>query len=82
MTTQVTFKTDDNIKKDALKKAKRDGITLKAFLTYCLRSYIRWDLELWIKSNIKIEWFEWIEWSEEFIGSPLYKKWEKILSSL
>jgi len=38
--TQITFKTDAILKKTALKKTKRDGITLKALLTMAMRSYV------------------------------------------
>jgi len=48
MLAQVTFKTDDELKRQALAKAKRDGITLKAFFTYCMRSYTSGGLDLGI----------------------------------
>jgi len=40
MLTQVTFKTDDALKKAALAKAKSEGITLKALLSKTLQDYI------------------------------------------
>lgn len=48
MITQVAFKTDVELKKSALQKAKREGVTLKAILTYFMRSYIAGDIELGI----------------------------------
>lgn len=48
MTTQVTFKTDDELKRRALSKAKSDGITLKAFFIYCMKSYTSGQINLGI----------------------------------
>jgi len=46
MITQVAFKTEEELKKNALAKAKREGVTLKAVLTYFMRSYVAGDMEL------------------------------------
>ena len=46
MTTQVAFRTDEALKKSAFQKAKMDGVTLKAVLTYCMRSYVQGDIEI------------------------------------
>jgi hypothetical protein len=46
MISQVAFKTDEVLKKSALQKAKREGVTLKAVLTYFLKSYVAGDIEL------------------------------------
>ena len=46
MTTQVVFKTDEDLKKSAIEKAKQEGMTLKAVLTYFMRSYVAGDIEL------------------------------------
>lgn len=40
MTTQVSFTADENLKKKALEKAKNEGLTLKAFLIYAMKSYV------------------------------------------
>ena len=46
MTAQVAFRTDEALKKSALQKAKREGVTLKAVMTYLMRSYVQGDIEL------------------------------------
>ena len=46
MITQVAFKTDNELKKSALQKARREGVTLKAVLTYFMRSYVQGDIEI------------------------------------
>ncbi len=63
METQVAFKLDNNLKNNIMKKAKANGITLKAFYTYCTKAYINGDIDLWIKFN---QWWEDEEkaWSE------------------
>ncbi|OGF26584.1 hypothetical protein A2477_01665 [Candidatus Falkowbacteria bacterium RIFOXYC2_FULL_47_12] len=40
VTTQVTFKTEQTLKQQALRKAKQEGITLKALLTMAMRAYV------------------------------------------
>lgn len=44
--TQVSFITDPILKKQALEKAKKEGITLKALFTMTMKSYINNDLIL------------------------------------
>jgi len=46
MKAQVSFVTDSTLKKAAIKKAKQNGITLKAFLTYCLKGFLDDDINL------------------------------------
>lgn len=46
MDAQVVFKADESLKKNAMQKAKREGVTLKAVLTYFMRSYVAGDIEL------------------------------------
>ncbi len=48
MVTQIAFKADQTLKDLALLKAKREGITLKAVLTYCMKSYVAGDISLWV----------------------------------
>lgn len=40
MSTQVSFTADKNLKDKALEKAKQEGITLKALLTYSMKSFV------------------------------------------
>lgn len=40
MATQVSFTADKELKDKALEKAKQEGITLKALLTYSMKSFV------------------------------------------
>lgn len=40
MSTQVSFTTDAELKKKALEKAKKEGITLKTVLLYSMKAYV------------------------------------------
>ena len=40
MTTQVSFTTDQKLKKVAMQKAKQQGITLKAVMVFALKGYV------------------------------------------
>ena len=51
MKTQVSFITNAALKRAALQKAKRQGITLKAFLNFCLQSFLDNKIELGIVSK-------------------------------
>lgn len=46
MTTQVSFVTDSELKNKALQKAKNEGITLKALLTYAMKSFVEGEISL------------------------------------
>lgn len=46
MPAQVTFTTDQKLKKTALKKAKEDGITLKALLIFSMKSYVEGNIKI------------------------------------
>ena len=48
---QVTFKTDTLLKEKALTKARREGITLKAFLTMAMREYLNNNITLGLRSD-------------------------------
>ncbi len=47
--TQVTFLCNPKLKDLTIKKAKEEGITLKALLTMAMRSYFNGDLSLSLK---------------------------------
>jgi hypothetical protein len=57
MTTQITFTTDENLKNATLKKAKQNGITLKAFLIFCMEKYLqgKLDFDMATSSEYKIK---------------------------
>jgi len=40
MQSQVIFKTEQNLKKAALKKAKKEGMSLKMVLNHCMKDYV------------------------------------------
>ncbi len=46
MTTQISFTTDQALKKMALQKARKQGITLRAFLTYAMQGFVDGKIEL------------------------------------
>ena len=45
---QVSFTTDEELKNRALEKAKSQGITLKAFLTYAMKGFVEGEIRLMI----------------------------------
>jgi hypothetical protein len=45
---QVAFAADPKLQKEAKKKLKQDGITMKAFLTNCMREYVNGNLGMTI----------------------------------
>lgn len=46
MTTQVSFTADSTLKNLALEKAKNEGITLKALLTYAMKAFVEGKISL------------------------------------
>lgn len=40
MITQVSFTADEGLKKKALEKAKKEGVTLKTVLLYSMKAYV------------------------------------------
>ena len=51
MTSQVSFTTDQELKNLALLKAKSQGITLKALLTYAMRGFVDGKISLGINTS-------------------------------
>lgn len=51
MTTQISFTVDNEIKKKAMMRAKKEWITLKAFLHYCMSAFANQELSLGIVSS-------------------------------
>ncbi len=51
MSTQIAFSIDEKLKKEFMQKAKKDGLTLKAFLSYCMREYTNGALDMRVVSN-------------------------------
>lgn len=46
MISQVSFTADEALKNKALEKAKSEGITLKAFLTYAMKGFVDGKISL------------------------------------
>lgn len=56
MTTQVSFTADEDLKNKALKKAKEEGITLKALFIYSMKGFIEGNISFGIKiANLEPE---------------------------
>lgn len=49
--TQVTFISNKQLKDRTIKKAKEDGITLKALLTMAMKAYLNNDLSVSLRSE-------------------------------
>ncbi|MCK5510498.1 hypothetical protein KAI65_03070 [Candidatus Parcubacteria bacterium] len=49
--TQVTFISNKNLKDRAIKKAKENGITLKALLTMAMKAYLNNELNVSLQPN-------------------------------
>lgn len=50
MIAQISFTADEKLKNKAMEKAKHEGITLKALLTYSMRSFVEGRMRLDIVS--------------------------------
>lgn len=50
--TQVTFMSNPKLKDRAIKKAKKEGITLKALLTMAMRAYVNNSLRVSLEPNM------------------------------
>ncbi|MDX9970765.1 MAG: hypothetical protein RBS56_02555 [Candidatus Gracilibacteria bacterium] len=78
MISQVTFTADKKLKEQALKKAKIEGITLKALLTYSMKSFVEGDLSFRLLSKDKEPLIE-----ELFFDDPeLMKKAQRVADLL
>lgn len=48
MLSQISFTADDILKKQALEKAKKEGITLKTVLIYSMKNYVEGKVEFYL----------------------------------
>ncbi len=78
MTTQVSFVADQHLKNQALEKAKSEGITLKAFLVFAMKSYVEGKISLGIESTNNEADVEIIRFNDKSI----YNKASKIAKLL
>lgn len=51
MSTQVSFTTDADLKKKALEKAKKEGMTLKTILLYSMKAYVEGKIHFGVISQ-------------------------------
>ena len=51
MTTQVSFTADLDLKKQALEKARREGITLKTLLIYAMKGFVEGKISLSLEAT-------------------------------
>lgn len=49
--TQVSFTADQHLKDRALEKAREEGITLKAFLTFAMKGFVEGKISLGIETQ-------------------------------
>lgn len=55
--TQVSFVTNTDLKDQAMEKVKSMGLTLKAYLNFCLQALVRDEIEIGIQSKRnKLPW--------------------------
>ncbi len=78
MLSQVSFTVDQDTKRRALEKAKQDGITLKALLTYAMKGFAngRISLDLHV-SDVEQDVEEW-----QFIDKQINKEAMKLATLL
>jgi hypothetical protein len=75
MTTQVSFTADAELKKKALKKAKKEGITLKTILLYSMKAYVEGKIHFGVTSRQEPEIEEII-----FEDSAIQRKAKKLMN--
>jgi len=54
MNTRVIFNTDKKLKEAAMRKAKRQGLTLSAFLNIATRAFVEDELELTVSEQKRL----------------------------
>jgi len=73
MTTQVSFIADEELKNHALEKAKSQGITLKAFLTYAMRGFVDGTISLTINTADRTSDIEELHFDDKTIHANARK---------
>lgn len=84
MTSQVIVNIDTELKNKAMAMAKKEGLTMKALLSFLLKWYTDHSITLWarIERDYETE-VEVIPWTEEELkflekDSTLWKLWEQM----
>lgn len=73
MTTQVSFTADQDLKNRALEKAKSQGITLKAFLTYAMKGFVDGKISLSIDASQEEPEVEELFFTDEKLNAAAMK---------
>ena len=73
MTTQVSFTTDLDLKKMALEKAKKEGITLKTLLIYAMKGFVEGKISLGLEASSKEPDVEEINFSDDAVNEKAEK---------
>ncbi len=70
MTSQVVVNIDTELKKKAMFMAKKEGLTMKALMSFLLKWYVEKDISLWARYNKKCHNdIEIIPWSDDELDS-------------
>jgi purine-nucleoside phosphorylase len=77
MPKQITFIADENLKNEAMKKAKSKGITLKAVLVLSLQAFVDGKIDLGISTTMDPEVEEM-----HFDSSSIAEKSDKLANLL
>lgn len=80
MTTQVSFTADQDLKNRALEKAKSQGITLKALLTYAMKGFVDGKISLSIGTSEQLPQVEELFFEDKKLNAAATKL-AKLLSS-
>lgn len=73
MTIQVSFTADEELKNRALEKAKNEGITLKALLTYAMKGFVEGKISLSISTPQQEPEVEELVFSDEKLNAKAMK---------
>ena len=71
MTTQVTFRIDEDIKKRAMAKAKKEGVSLKTIYLYLTQAWLDGQMQLGMQPVLRDDVYTkedhqaWLEWQED-----------------
>lgn len=84
MNSQVVVNIDTELKQKAMKMAKKEGLTMKALLSFLLKWYVEDEIVLWAKikrwyfSNLEIEWWSQKEIDNLNNNKNLKSLWSKL----
>lgn len=73
MLSQVTFTTQDELKKRALAKARHDGLSLKTVLVYALKGFVAGTISFGLNTNNSEPEIEELHFSDPSINAKAKK---------